>query len=248
LSAVLRALAALVLGLTLLLGGCGNKKKGDAAAPEAPFVVRDASEGLLLTWIDEKGDFHTEMHTKDVPLVGRDAVKVVDTTKDEGTHADLVFVADLRTARADGTYAVRSMTRAQFDDIAVARRQKHGPTLADVGKDGGQGGVAQNGLVPVPNSTATGGMNPSQQGRPAVIVYGASWCGPCHEAAAYLRMKGIPFVEKDVEEDHAAAAEMKGKLQRAGLPGGSIPVMDVRGKILVGFNPRAIDEALGKAT
>lgn len=239
---VLRALLALVIGLALLSAG-GCKKKQDVATADSSIEVRDASEGLLLTWIDDKGDFHTEMHTKDVPLVGRDAVKVVDTTKDEGTHADKVFVADLRTARPDGTYAVRTMTRAQFDDIAVARRQKHGPTLADVGKDaGGQGAVA------VPNTTATGGANPSQQGRPAVIVYGASWCGACHEAAAYLKMKGIPYVEKDVEEDHTAAAEMKTKLNRAGLPGGSIPVLDVRGKILVGFSPRAIDEALGKAT
>ena len=244
-TAVLRALAALVLGLALLaLGGC-KKKGGEAVGPdEASIAVSDASEGLLLTWIDEKGDFHTEMHAKDVPLVGRDAVKVVDTTKDEGTHADKVFVADLRTAKADGTYPVRTMTRAQFDDLAVARRQKHGPTLADVGKDAG----GKQGVIAAPNTTATaGGTNSAQVGRPAVIVYGASWCGACHEAAAYFRMKGIPYVEKDVEEDHTAALEMKSKLNRAGLPGGSIPVIDVRGKVMVGFDPGEVDDALGKA-
>ena len=81
-----------------------------------------------------------------------------------------------------------------------------------------------------------------------MIIYGASWCGACHEAAAYLRRRGIPFVEKDIEEDRSAALEMKSKLQRNGLPGGSIPVLDVRGKILVGFSARAVEDALGKAT
>lgn len=241
-----RFVLAFLVGLALVVcGGCGRNRTKDAG-PEASFVVRDSSEGLLLTWIDDKGDFHTELFPKDVPLVGRDAVKVVDITKDEGTHDDLVFVADLRTARPDGTYSVRAMTRAQFDEIAVLRRQQHGPTLAGGGKDAGS--VAQNGIAAVPNQATTGGANPSRQGRPAVIVYGASWCGACHEATAYLRMKGIVYVEKDIEEDPTAAAEMKGKLQRAGLRSGSIPVLDVRGKVLVGFSPRAIDEALGKAT
>ena len=54
--------------------------------------------------------------------------------------------------------------------------------------------------------------------------------------------------EENHEADATAATEMKTKLKRAGFPGGSIPVIDVRGKILVGFNPQAVDEALGRAT
>ncbi|HWL84840.1 MAG TPA: glutaredoxin domain-containing protein, partial [Polyangiaceae bacterium] len=81
----------------------------------------------------------------------------------------------------------------------------------------------------------------------AVIIYGAEWCGACHQAAAYLRAKGIPYVEKDIEADHGAAREMQTKLAKAGLNGGSIPVLDVRGKVMVGFNPHVVDEALGAA-
>lgn len=77
-----------------------------------------------------------------------------------------------------------------------------------------------------------------------VIIYGASWCGPCHQAQAYLKKRGVPFVEKDIEDDPGAAAEMQKKLQRAGIRGGSIPVIDVKGKILVGFSPGAVDAAL----
>jgi hypothetical protein len=38
---------------------------------------------------------------------------------------------------------------------------------------------------------------------------------------------------------------MNGKLRRAGQRSGSIPVLDVRGRILVGFEPHAVEEALG---
>ncbi|HZU85037.1 MAG TPA: glutaredoxin domain-containing protein, partial [Polyangiaceae bacterium] len=68
-----------------------------------------------------------------------------------------------------------------------------------------------------------------------------------HDAMKYLRRKGIPYVEKDVEKDPAAAREMQQKLARSGLRAGSIPIIDVRGKVMVGFNPAEIDAALGSA-
>ena len=40
---------------------------------------------------------------------------------------------------------------------------------------------------------------------------------------------------------------MQQKLAKNGLRGGSIPVLDVKGKVMVGFNPRTVDEALGRA-
>ena len=80
-----------------------------------------------------------------------------------------------------------------------------------------------------------------------VIIYGAEWCSACHEAARYLRSKGIPYVEKDVEKDPDAAREMQQKLAKNRQREGSIPVIDVRGKVMVGFNPAEIDAALGQA-
>ena len=40
---------------------------------------------------------------------------------------------------------------------------------------------------------------------------------------------------------------MQAKLASAGIRGGSIPVIDVKGKVLVGFDERAMDRALGQA-
>jgi glutaredoxin len=233
---------ALIALATTLGAGCGRRRETPVKTDDAPpLVVRDDSAGLLLTWIDEKGDFHVEQRVGDVPLVGRDAVRVVDPTREEGTHSDRVFVADLRVARPDGTYAVRSMTRAEFDALAVARRQKNAP--AEPGPPPGTEGQGASAASDPPSPDGT----KAPAGRPAVIIYGASWCGACHDAAAYLRRKGIGFIEKDIEADPAAAREMQAKLTRAGLRAGSIPVLDVRGHVMVGFNPSAVDGALGQA-
>lgn len=220
----------------LALGACKHSPAPSAGAQAdaaAPFAVRDDSQGLLLTWIDEKGDFHVEQKVADVPIVGRDAVRAVDPARADGVDGDSVYVADLRVANLDGTYPVHTMTRADFDALAVTRREKSDkPTLAAV--------MAREAGAP-PSQANEGTV----VGRPSVIVYGASWCSACHQAMAYFKKKGITFIEKDIEKDAQAAEEMNGKLRRAGQRGGSIPVLDVRGRIMVGFDPQAVEEALG---
>ena len=232
-------LVALVLAFGL--GGCRGKEHVTGDTP-GTVLVRQETEGLLLTWIDEKGDFHVEQKVSDVPLIGRDAVRVVDPSREEGTHNDKVFVADLRVAQADGHFPVHTMTRAEFDLLAVARRQKQG--VATMPSAAPSGDVP---VVPMQQGNPLPAADPLATARPQVVIYGASWCGACHDAAAYLRQRGVAFVEKDVETDASAAREMKAKLAKNGLHGGSIPVLDVRGKVMVGFNARAVDEALGKA-
>jgi glutaredoxin len=163
----------------------------------------------------------------------------VDPNTEDGTHADRIFVADLRTARPDGSFPVRTTSRAEFEALAVARREKTGPTLASAAPPSPS----------APAATATEvapGATPSNV-RPTVIIYGAEWCGACHDAAKYLKSKGVPFIEKDVEKDPSASREMQDKLAKNGLHGGSIPVIDVRGKVMVGFNAHEIDGALGAA-
>jgi glutaredoxin len=242
-SRVIRAAWALLLVLVVafVVPACKHKSGSATADPDAvALVVKADTEGMLLTWIDDKGDFHVETRVADVPLMGRDAVRVVDPNKEEGTHADQIFVADLRQERADGTFPVQTMTRAAFEAIAVARREKSGPTLAS---------ASPTPPSPPASAGATADTEPGPArpaAHPAVIIYGAEWCGACHEAARYLRSKGIPYVEKDVEKDPGAAREMQQKLARSGNRAGSIPVIDVHGTIMVGFNPQQIDGALGQ--
>jgi len=200
-------------------------------------VVKDLTDGLQLTWIDEKGEFHVEQRVADVPATARDVVRVRVLESAVEPPGDRVFVADLRNAKDDGSYPVQAVPRAQFEDLAVARRAKTGTAV-----------LAPKAAASVAAANSAGAANPGDvAGRPAVIIYGASWCGPCHQAAAYLKQKGVAFVEHDIEQDSSSQHEMQAKLAKAGMRGGSIPVLDVRGHILVGFNARAVDEALGTA-
>jgi glutaredoxin len=243
-----RVWASLALAAALATSGLGCKHgaasaSADDAAASPPFVVKDDTQGLLFTWIDEKGDFHVEQKASDVPLVGRDAVRVVDPTKEEGAHGDRIFVADLRVAGADGAYPVHAMTREEFDQLAVARRAKNAATLASAEKGEDAGAPSGDNAE---SANAGNAAAPDLAGRPAVIIYGAEWCGACKQAQAYLKKRGILFIEKDIEKDPGADAEMRAKLRRTGQHGGSIPVLDVRGNIMVGFSPEKVEEALGK--
>ena len=78
----------------------------------------------------------------------------------------------------------------------------------------------------------------------SVVVYGASWCGACRQAESWLEQNGIPFVEKDIEADSEARAEMLRKARAAGVPTSGIPVIDVNGRLLTGFDPGAMRRAL----
>lgn len=56
----------------------------------------------------------------------------------------------------------------------------------------------------------------------------------------YLREKNIDFKEVDVSADVNAAREM---IEKSGQRG--VPVIDIDGTIIVGFDQTAIDDALG---
>ena len=72
-----------------------------------------------------------------------------------------------------------------------------------------------------------------------VVVYSAVWCAYCHAAMQYLDQKGIAYVKKDVEKDPMAGLEAVTKSQQRG-----IPVIDIAGDIIVGFDRPRIDAAL----
>lgn len=72
-----------------------------------------------------------------------------------------------------------------------------------------------------------------------VTIYTTTWCGFCHMAKKYMDGLGIKYEEKDIEHDQAAAAEV---VQKSGQMG--VPVIDINGTIIIGFNKPALDEAL----
>jgi glutaredoxin len=80
----------------------------------------------------------------------------------------------------------------------------------------------------------------------SVVVYSAVWCGYCKKAKAWLADNGVPYVERDVERQPGAQAELAAKLKAAGVQGGGIPVLDVNGALVMGFDVRRLTELLKK--
>ncbi len=71
---------------------------------------------------------------------------------------------------------------------------------------------------------------------PNIIIYSTTTCGYCKAAKSYLDSKNIPYKSVDVGTDEQAAQEMINKSGQMG-----VPVIDVDGKIIIGFNQSALD-------
>lgn len=201
-----------------------------------PLRLTDDSEQLLLTWIDEQGDFHVVQRIEDVPEAARQQVRVVVTTETAGT-GQLVYVADLTQRRDDGSYSVTTMSRSAWNELGADRRKVRLEALAP------QADVAAR----ADSSTQSGKLDPELAAKVKVIIYGADWCKPCHEAEAFLQKLGVDVTKKDVERSRAAQAEMEQKLSKAGRMGASIPVLDVAGQLIVGFNESVLEQAVRAA-
>lgn len=72
-----------------------------------------------------------------------------------------------------------------------------------------------------------------------VIIYTTTWCPFCEATKEYLNQKNVPYEEKNVEIDLQARDEM---VEKSGQLG--VPVIDVNGKIIIGYSPDEIDRAL----
>jgi glutaredoxin-like YruB-family protein len=87
-------------------------------------------------------------------------------------------------------------------------------------------------------------FNPSQmaseqvRANAKVVLYSTDWCGYCKQTKRFLDQKGIPFKEFDIEKDAEA------RKAYAALGGRGIPLIDVNGTLIRGFDPDDILAAL----
>ncbi|MGE1173886.1 glutaredoxin family protein [Pseudomonas sp. BW7P1] len=87
-------------------------------------------------------------------------------------------------------------------------------------------------------------FNPSQmaseqvRANARVVLYATDWCGYCKQTKRFLDQKGIPFKEFDIEKDAEARKTYEA------LGGRGIPLIDVNGTLIRGFDPDDILAAL----
>jgi glutaredoxin 3 len=72
-----------------------------------------------------------------------------------------------------------------------------------------------------------------------ITIYSADWCAFCHAAKAYFDKLGVKYDEKNVEEKPEYAQEAVEKSKQMG-----IPVIDIDGTIIIGFDRPKIDATL----
>ena len=73
----------------------------------------------------------------------------------------------------------------------------------------------------------------------SVVLYSTSTCSYCVKAKQFLQEKKVPFTEYNVGNDMRRADEM---VKKSGQMG--VPVLDINGRIIVGFNQPEIERAL----
>jgi glutaredoxin-like YruB-family protein len=72
-----------------------------------------------------------------------------------------------------------------------------------------------------------------------VIVYTTSWCGWCRKTLAFLDQNGIDYENRDIEADDAWRDELEEK-----TGGTSIPVVEIDGEIIRGYDPSRMRQLL----
>jgi glutaredoxin 3 len=233
----------------LLVAGAGLGlacKKSVPPAPkreflhELPKLEVSKDTPLLYTYVEPKGTFATTDKADDIPENARRLVRVVDPAKaSDKQETAQVYVVDLRELLSAGKTVAKGLSREAFETGALAQLPPgesspvsgpHGPALPDVPEGGMDGGAA-------------GPLGP-----PVVILYGTPWCGACKAAKQYLAAKHIPYAYKDIESDPAAARELAAKASKLGIPTDRVPILDVRGRLLLGFDRARLDAMLGDAT
>ncbi len=225
-----------------VLAGC-RKRTPPAPPPSAGLtpskVIVSKDSPLLYTYVDAKGGFATTEQAAEVPEQARGLVRVVDPTQaaSAGQDPTQVRVVDLGELLAAGRAEARSMSREAFESGALAQLPPgessplagpRGPALPDEapGLDAGAGAA----------------------GPAVVILYGTPWCGACKAAKKYLAQRRIPYAYKDIDGDPAAARELQAKAARLGVPADRVPILDVRGRLLIGFDAARLEAMLGDAT
>jgi glutaredoxin len=232
--------------ITALFTACKRPAPEAPPAPGAgaPATIEVLKDGRwLFTYAEPKGTFATTDKPDSVPESARAVVRVFDPSAPEKTPGGgRVYVTNLNDVISKGRAPARPMSREAFETAALAAH----PT-------GESSPLAAQQMRPAPMPATDGGAGPAAPaptagGPPVVTIYGTSWCGACRAARQYLAGRKIPFADKDIERDADAARELAAKAAKMGIPTDRVPVIDVRGRLLLGFDRARIEALLGEAT
>lgn len=175
----------------------------------------------VLTYAGDRGSFADSKDAATIPEASRGMVRVT-LLDGPAPPPGTVWVGNFRTPAEDGSVALSTVPRDAFEELALGQ------------------GLSSKFELPE-------GLQPPEQvvtKHDDVIVYKTSWCGVCKKVESYLKKKGVPYQAKDIEKDPQAAAELKAKAAESGVRTGSVPIIDVKGELLVGFDRARLEQLL----
>ena len=234
------ALAGVALG-----AGCHRTAPDSAPAAQGTPATIEVLKGgrWLFTYAEPAGTFATTDKPETIPEASRGLVRVIEPTEQMKGGADRVYVTSVGELLAGGKSSAKAMSREAFETAALAALP------------GGQSSPFAGRQAAPPQAPAPAGAPPVAQGgtvspgaTPVVTIYGTSWCGACRAAREYMTAHKIPFADKDIERDPSAAQELADKASKMGIPTDRVPVIDVRGRLLLGFDRERIEALLGQPT
>lgn len=224
--------ALLAVGLAIGPIACGQERPPAPVARDVAGAAGQAGthaarlnleeDSFSLTYAGERGEFKDTKDPTQVPDRARGLVRVT-LLDGRRAPAGMSYVVNLDGANDTGGYALETIPVDMFEELALGR------------------GLSSAVVLP-------GDLSAPPAAPPAedVVVYKTDWCGVCKKLTAYLDKRGIPYVARDIEKDVGAAAELKAKADKAGVPTGSVPVVDVEGTLMVGFDRERLERMLTK--
>ncbi len=194
-----------------------NYQKTDVEEINPPeIIVSKQNKNLIFSYIDKDGKFKDTQNIDDIPEESRKQVIVFDISipPQKRLSHKIIYIADLTNPDANGRYRYNIASRYEFES------------------------ALREGIKPLPNDSA------KTQNSKSIIIYTTSWCGVCAQLKKFLKSKGVSFIDKDIEKDESALNEMLSKVKSAGLRSAGVPVIDLYGEIIVGFNKDLLESKL----
>ena len=206
-----------LIGISLLAVAC---ERG-SHPPDQPDIAKEASAATMPVVTDNASDL---LFRYRVDGAWRQALTIADIPAEARKQVQVVDLAAPPSARnASATVFLFDLTSkgsgGQYPGQAIARKELEARM--------------RSADAPVQASK--------------IIMYSTSWCGVCTRARSFMKKNGVAFVEKDVEKDRQAAAELAKKKRAQGINSNGVPVFDISGKLLPGFDPNRL-LAMAKAT
>lgn len=224
--------------------------------------------GLLFTFFDRRAEQVTVEKRAQVEPAARAEVMVTNPRR--LLAGNLIYLADLRKARKDGTFrswvsehgawldrvtpkksvldkpvaALAKAAKAPAPKEKRKKRVRKRPRKRKSTRERDEKSTRVRAKGDESTRERAKGDESTRVSSPRVILFSTQWCPACRQAREYFTAKKIPFLELNIQKDPEAAQHYVKLQQRYGFRRGTVPVLVINGRVMAGFSRQQVDAAL----